>query len=886
MAYAAVLSLRETLLHIFHGCAKFSTKAMSKGQIFPLIHKLNDIRQLLAKSSQNSSEEVKSLEIKIRDMAYHAEDVIEVFQIGLQKRSDSRMEEDLITEIDTIFKNLHEVLTEMDTIIEEMKKIEGRSDEQNLPVYSRSFPSRSAPGDQTKMVGFAEDLMQIKDRLCNEQQSTRQTIPIVGMGGIGKTTLAMNVYSDPFIAHHFHVCAWVTISQQYRIREILLILLDDIGVLTDKIRKESDEQLKERIYKSLKGQRYLIVMDDVWSIDAWNDIQMLFPHDNNGSRILLTTRLTDVADYASSTNHHHLMNFLTEEESWNLFCQKVFGEANFPPKLENVGRAISKNCQGLPLLIVVIARLLAEENESLDYWKNVALNLSSIIAGKKDHCLEKLTLSYNNLPPHLKPCFLYMGIFPENYEIPVSRLIKLWVAEGFLTHSLDAEGYLMELIGRNLISVGQKGSVNGKIKTCRMHDLLRELCVRIAHEENFLYVKSRSLRFLPEEASFKRRLSFHDDASYSGSEEDVTMQSMDLVRSFIYNGWDETQLHSYYYFGCQLLRVLDMVGVELSGFPEEILQLVLLRYIAIACHAVIPASITVLWNLHTLIVEDSTGIASQLPIEIWNMPKLRHLKFSRVILPAPPLNASSLFNLNSLSVLDSLDYDIGQITPLLNKLGIHYHSQSSRSLNHLADLQNLITLKILFDSPANSTIINIALPLSLKKITLERGRIDWEYMRIFGSLPNLEVLKLREYAFQGREWIPNEGEFLQLKFLLIWETDLEHWRANETHFPRLEHLILRNCLNLVEIPSDIGEILTLETIEIDHCSPSAVDSAKKILEDQRSQGNDGLKVFVHPTKTKVYPLKFGIQQDESGGFYRRKTKLDEFKAKAKAGSSS
>ncbi|CAA3020110.1 late blight resistance homolog R1A-3 isoform X1 [Olea europaea subsp. europaea] len=857
MAYAAVRSLNQTLRQIIYEEESF-TLSDQREQITRLNEKVSEIQLFLAKSFQNSSEEAKLLEIKIRDMAYHAEDVIEVWQIGLQKRSDSRMEEDVITEMDTTIKDLHEVITKMDSIMEEMEEIKGGSGEQNLPENWSYFPSRSAPGGQTNMVGLTEDLMQIKHRLCNVQISARQTVPIVGMGGIGKTTLAMNVYNDPIIADHFYICAWVTISQQYRITEILLNLLDDIGVLTDKIRKEGDEQLKERIYKSLKWQRYLIVMDDVWSTNAWSDLQMLFPNDNNGSRILLTTRLTHVADCASSTNPHHLMRFLTEEESWNLLCQNIFREENCPPELVDVGRNISKNCQGLPLLIVVVAGLLAKENKSLDYWEYFAVNLSSIIAEKNDHCLEILTLSYNNLPPHLKPCFLYMGVFPENYEISVSKLIKLWVAEDFVYSDKVAENHLMKLIGRNLILVGQKGSVNGKIKTCRMHDLFRELCVRIAYEDNFLYVKSRHPRFLPAEASFKRRLSIHDDASYSGSEEDVTMQSMDFVRSFIYNGGDETQLHSYYYFGCRLLRVLDMVGVELSRFPEEILQLVRLRYIAIACHAMIPASITVLRCLHTLIVEDPTGIASELPIEIWNMRQLMHLKFSRVLLPAPPRVIFGL--IRTLSVLDSLDYDISSITPFLQKLGIHYNSESSHSLNHFAHLEKLETLKILFDSPANSTFINIALPSSLKKITLERGRIDWEYMRIFGSLPNLEVLKLREYAFQGKEWISNEGEFLQLKFLLIWETDLKHWRANDTHFPRLEHLILRNCSNLVEIPSDIGEILTLETIEIDYSSPSAVDSAKKILEDQRSQGNDDLKVFVHPTKTKVYPLKFGVNQ--------------------------
>ncbi|CAA3031201.1 late blight resistance homolog R1A-10 [Olea europaea subsp. europaea] len=710
------------------------------------------------------------------------------------------------------------------------------------------------------------------------------------MGGIGKTTLAMNVYSDSFVAYHFYICAWITISQQYRIREILLSLLEELGVLTNKLCKESDGKLKELVYKSVKGRRYLIIVDDVWSTNAWNDIKMLFPDENNGSRILLTTRIKDVADYVSSNKTNHLMRFLNEEESWNLFCQKAFGGPNCPPGLVDVGRNIAKNCQGLPLLIVVIAGLLAKDNKPLDYWEYVAANLSSIIAEKDDHCTEILTLSYNNLPPHLKPCFLYMGAFPENYEIPVSRLIKLWVAEGFVNPGFGqienvnvdwiaknyvnvdwiAKNYLTDLIGRNLILVGQIGSIDGRIKTCRMHDLLKELCVRMAHEENFLLVKSRYLRFLPEEASFKRRLSIHDDASYSGREDDITMQSMYHVRSFIYNGWDDTRLHSYYYFGFQLLRVLDMVGVELSGFPEEILLLFNLRYIAIACHAVIPASITGLWYLQTLIVEDPTGIASELPIEIWDMQYLRHLKFSRVFVPAPP-TARSLFllrDLDTLSMLDNLDYDISQQMPNIKKFGIHYNSKSSHFLNSIFQLKKLETLKILFDEPANSIFIDILRqnspfidifgPSSLKKITLERGRIDWKYMRIFGSLPNLEVLKLREYAFQGREWIPNEGEFLTLKFLLIWETDLVHLRANSTHFPCLEHLILRNCSKLVEIPSDIGDIPTLQIIEIDCSSPSAADSAKKILDDQQSLGNDGLKVFIHPTKTKVYPLKFGV----------------------------
>ncbi|KAL2480070.1 putative late blight resistance proteinR1A-10 [Abeliophyllum distichum] len=243
-----------------------------------------------------------------------------------------------------------------------------------------------------------------------------------------------------------------------------------------------------------------------------------------------------------------------------------------------------------------------------------------------------------------------------------------------------------------------------------MHDLLRKGCMRMAHEENFLYVKSRYLRIFPEEASFRRHLSIHDDASNSCSEDDI----------------------------------------KLRRFPEEILQLVNLRYIAIACHAKVPPSIAVLWNLQTLIVEDPLGIACKLPMKIWNMLQLRHLKFSRVGFYFSSL-ARRLENLLTLSMIDNLDYNHIIIrTPNLNKLGIHYNPDSSHSLDHFVHLQKLETLKILFDSPANSTFNHISLPSNLKKITLEGGRIDWKNMRIFGSLPNLEVLKLHDFAFLGQ----------------------------------------------------------------------------------------------------------------------------------------
>ncbi|CAA2996238.1 NBS-LRR class resistance Fy8-Ry8 [Olea europaea subsp. europaea] len=236
--------------------------------------------------------------------------------------SDIELQADLqkiSTEIDSIVEeagkiiDLEKRITEIDTHVEEAVKINDGSGEQNL--HTRKFSqSKPAPGGQNSVVGFVEYLKKVKDRLCNEEQPQFQIIPIVGMGGSGKTTLALSIFDDSYVKYYFDIRAWVTLSQQYHVQNDLLSLLDNIVVVTDDICKVRDEQLKDYIHKNLKCKRYLIVVDDVWTKKAWNEIQMLFPNGNNGSRIILTTRLSDVADYVGSSNTRHQMHFLNEEE--------------------------------------------------------------------------------------------------------------------------------------------------------------------------------------------------------------------------------------------------------------------------------------------------------------------------------------------------------------------------------------------------------------------------------------------------------------------------------------------------------------------------------------------------------------------------------------------
>ncbi|KAL0440939.1 UNVERIFIED_CONTAM: putative disease resistance protein [Sesamum radiatum] len=258
-------------------------------------------------------------------------------------------------------------------------------------------------GKKSTMVGFDENLVRVMDELTSGG-SNLQILPIVGMGGIGKTTLVQNAFHHPYIEHYFHKRIWFTISHEYSVREILLRQFNNGE---DQESNETLVGLGERFYRSLFGERYLIIMDDVWSTKVWDDLKMFFPNNNNGSRIMLTTRESSVAISLGSYKPY-VIGFLNEEKSWNLFCEKAFAQEDCPyPELEETSKNIAKSCNGLPLAIVVVGGLLGKSNMTREYWEFVAENVKAFRNSKDSGgCLKILSLSYNNLPIHLKPCFL------------------------------------------------------------------------------------------------------------------------------------------------------------------------------------------------------------------------------------------------------------------------------------------------------------------------------------------------------------------------------------------------------------------------------------------------------------------------------------------------
>lgn len=857
MAYGALASLMQTLNQILHPAPNYIL--LDKQLIESIKERIRFLLDFLEDSS-TSSGAVEVLITRIRDAAYGSED--EIYVSVILPASESKKERNY----GSFYKVLQQVLERMDSIKKEVMKIEQGGSIKNLESKSSNSVGSSTfvSSGKSSKVGLEKDMMQIKDRLSGFP-SKLEIVSITGMGGIGKTTLARNVCDDPYIVYYFDICAWTTVSQQYRMREIFLGLLGSMKKLSDQMNQASDDQLGERLYKSLKGNRYLILMDDLWDTNVWDKVKRFFPDDNKGSRILITTRLSNVALYVNSSGTYHEMHLLNEEESWNLLREKVFGNECCHPELEEIGKKIARNCQGLPLAIVVIGGHLSNSSKTRDYWEHVAENVRSIVSTKDEQCLEILSWSYNYLPHHLKACFLYFGAFPAAHVISISKLIKLWAAEGFVkpleTKSLEeaAETHLGDLIGRNLILV-QTHRFNGKIKTCSIHDLLREICLREAKKENFLRVMRSGDYLFQKTPLSQRRLSIPSEILDSwGYKYNPSVQSL-----LYFFGHPRQVL--WFTANFRLLRVLDMLAVMLDVCPIEIVELVTLRYLAFIYDGVLPASISRLCNLQTLIFYRGMEVTFvdmlYLPLGIWKMPRLRHLYLNGSALPDPSGaqvdgDNSVLENLETLRVQDlRLSEEVLRMIPNLKKLKITYSPRSDQDtssyyLNNLASLHQLESLKCVFVpqySPAFSDVtLNLVFPLNLKKLTLSGCAISWENMAIVGSLPNLEALKLQIYAFVGPKWEANEGEFRLLQYLQLEVIDLKCWIADETHFPSLKSLSIRECFYLEEIPSGFGAISTLELIEIDNSSESAAKSAMEILEEQQDLGNQDLQVRVHPT---------------------------------------
>ncbi|XP_057803077.1 putative late blight resistance protein homolog R1A-10 [Salvia miltiorrhiza] len=629
---------------------------------------------------------------------------------------------------------------------------------------------------------------------------------------------------------------------------------------------------------------------------------------------MVTTRLSDLGARLDNNNVVD-MRFLDEESSWRLFCKAVFGGGSCPVELEKIGRNIVESCRGLPLSIVVMGRLLERLERTKECWKSIKRSLKSGVRLENyDHCLKILKLSYNHMPIHLKPCFLYMGVFEEDNVIRVSTVVKLWVSEGFLNpisgKSLEtvAREYLKELVDRNLIIlVHELGYSTGSMKYCKIHDSLRDLCLREAENERFYHVVGRdsprgihsqrriviprgtskkiirnAMKSSPDARSYisdhervrllpnlrlLRTLKAYEYGGFGGHKHSVE-EMFELViprgtsEDKVRNAMKSTPHARSYISDHERVRGLSNLKNGFGGFEGhqhsigEMFELVNLRLLVVKSDPFpkLPSSISLLWSLQTLIVS-CYGSDITAPVEIWKMSQLRHVYFgfgemTALRLPDPPSDSVVVMeNLQTLKGVRNFKCDeetVGRI-PNIKKLGLVYDEDEGIGPRDVCNMECLRELES-FSCDCGTRVDllqKLTFPHSLRSLIIMcYGSVD-DVLEKVSALPLLQKLKLQHGWFTTGEWATVEGRFASLKSLSLSSCgNLEYWMMESSHFPCLEHLHL-SWIQLKEIPAEVGEIPTLKSVSLVCCKESLVKSAKRMVEEQEElQGEVSFKVEV------------------------------------------
>ncbi|PHT52298.1 hypothetical protein CQW23_06760 [Capsicum baccatum] len=897
MAHASVASLMRTIESLLTINSPMRSLSFDhREELCALREKVSSLEVFVKNFEKNNvSGEMTDFEVEVKEVASASEHTFQLRVTEVLLENDEKIHERLS---DT----LQLVAEDIDRIWKVSTKIQdkGKQASKESTVQDFSSSKNNILNVNNIMVGRDDQKERLLEDLTASYSGEPKVIPIVGMGGIGKTTLAKEVYNNESVLRRFDVHAWATVSQQHDRKEILLGLLRSTIKMEDRVKTRGEAELADMLQKSLKRKRYLIVLDDIWSCEVWDGVRQCFPtEDNAGSRILLTTRNNEIACYAGTENLSMQMDFMDQDESWNLFESAAFSSEALTYEFETVGKQIADECHGLPLTIVVVAGLL-KSKRAIEDWESVAKDVKSFITNDPDErCSRVLGLSYDHLTSDLKTCLLHFGIFPEDSDIPVKRLVRSWMAEGFLKLENDLEGgaekCLQELVDRCLVLACKKSLDGTKIRSCKVHDLIYNLCLREVQRENIFIMNDIVLDYSYSECRYLSMQKMQPFKRVTGDKIDYCPYG--LYRALLTPVHRQLRDHdnndllkqtrsifsfhlqdSYYYIlkseliHFKLLKVLELRHIEIDNFPVQILSLIWLRYLSLLHRRKkldIPPEICRLWNLQTFIVQrPQTSIVQRLrtyivpsvlitfPEEIWGLMQLRHLKLPRFYLPDFPSGSVDKGRHLDFSNLQTISYlyprcctkEVIMGIQNVKELGICGYEtdlsiRDSGLLNNLVHLQQLETLSIILCFkllPASA----IAFPAMLKKLKLEATALSWSYLDIIAELPNLEVLKLMGGACRGYEWHPNVRGFTRLKFLLISDNSLKYWKATDDNFPVLERLVLKESRNLKEIPIEFAEIYTLQLIELDWCLPELGESAARIQKEQEDIGNNPVNVRI------------------------------------------
>ncbi|CAA7036699.1 unnamed protein product [Microthlaspi erraticum] len=758
----------------------------------------------------------------VLDIAYDVEDVLDRYNMKAEERSQRRGMRRLtnkIGETKDAYKIVDDIKTLKSRIMDVTRKREtygiGNISERRGGGNTSSFRVRElrrarSVVDQERVVGLEDNAKVLLEKLLNDDgEEKRYMISIFGMGGLGKTALARKLYNLGDVKERFEYRAWTYVSQEYNIKDMLMRIIRSLGVASgeemEKIRMFAEEDLEVYLYRLLQGKKYLVVVDDIWKKAAWESLKRALPRNHNGSRVIITTRIKAVAEGVDERVYAHKLRKLTFEESWNLFEQKAFrGIKPVDKDLERIGKEMVTKCDGLPLAIVVLGGLMSRKRPN--EWNDVYATLWRRLKNDSIHFSTVFDLSFKELQHEMKLCFLYLSVFPEDYEIDVEQLICLLVAEGFIQEDEEmmedvARYYIEELIDRSLLETVRLE--RGKAMSCKIHDLLRDVAVEKAKELNFVNVYKEQ----HSSSTTCRREVVHHLKNTNYLEDRRVIKRM---RSLLFFGERSEMGVSYYKtiaLKMKLLRVLNMRGIQFvcesqDRLPDVIGGLIHLRYLGIADTSIkdIPAFISNLRLTFLQTLDASRNYIKGGRTDLRNLTSLRHVmgRFVGELLIGDAVNIQTLRSISSYTwskltkheLLQNLrDLEIADYSDLADKTTVDFGSFSNLTKLRVLKL-DVENITLLSESKEAVGYMDVILP-SLESLTIVRANLEEDLMSVFQKFPRLEDLVLEECDYPGRKMSISAQGFCRLRKLELTSLVVNELRIEEEAMPNLMQLDVR-----------------------------------------------------------------------------------------------
>ncbi|TXG69730.1 hypothetical protein EZV62_004665 [Acer yangbiense] len=717
---------------------------------------------------KSKKEQIKTTLAKIRELFYEADNILTDCLIRDEYRSDgfcsSFSSQELIFkyQIGQKLKNINSQMEKMERILKRYLKPQYPSIQGDTQKILTRFTSQDF--DPSEIIGLESDMENIKGWIFSKNEALHR-VGIVGMGGLGKTTIAQKIFSDREVVSQFERTIWVSVSQDFSEERIMRGMLEQLG----QYGTGSDQgQMLRKLHLELEGKTCLIVMDDVWTIniDWWNRFcSGLLKLKGRSSCILITTRNEVVAvNMGVDSSRIHRPKVLNKDESWSLFSLFAFSaNKGICPnsQIEKVGRIIVEKCQGLPLAIKTIGGLLASKVNSFSEWRKVSEEFHELTRGK------------------------------DNSEIRAQQLIHWWVGEGFIqdkdTKTATEQGfeYLSELVSRCLVDVVQRRGYDGRVYSCKMHDLVRDMTIKVSEDEAFCSFDGKGKQKLTADS---RWLGFTSDVDTKSLNKNLKLRAMLLMSGNpVFFNKSNVVLRSLRVLDCSHGKLDTTQGENLMDLICSLKRLACLNLSGVVGLKEVPYSIKKLCNLQLLILTGCNNLV-KLHQSITNLKRLVILDLGSCGHEYLPREVERLSYLQELSGLR-----------LVN------NAQSCR----LHDLEALVQLRVLRINVNNESEITeeerkvLSQLKKLKVFSIDAE--DCKDEKIFKMLdqltppPNLEELYLRRYRHKIMpKWI-NPEKLSSLQYLCIENGDLASIRMRpETKDDayctwNLEGLCLRSC---------------------------------------------------------------------------------------------